>query len=162
MRPPGRRRIGSSVQHPHHPDEQLVDGEGLAQVLVSPGAEAPSDVFGLPIRAQEDERHVHVFRHAPDPPEQIEAIQIRDVRVGDDEVGRPGLEPLERLGGALALDDVELLELEGGLEQTEDLDVIVLGASRPIRGYLATMGEVQAVENILDRVEGLGVAIQGA
>ena len=84
--PPPRRRAPQRRAHARH---QLVDAERLGDVVVGARVERFDLRALLALHRQHDDRHA---RHLADAPAQLDAVHVRHVQIGDDELGRPLLE----------------------------------------------------------------------
>jgi hypothetical protein len=102
--------------------EQLLALEGLDEVVVGPGVEALDARLERVARGEHEDRHV-IGR--PQPPRDLDAVELRQPEVEDDEVGVEGRRLVQR--GLAVAGDAHLvtLQAQGALEHLGDLLVVL-------------------------------------
>ena len=107
-------------EHGLDPGHQRRLIHGLRQVLVAPGFEAGDDVRGIRLGRHEDDRDEGKRRIRPEPPADLEPVQLGHHHVEQDEIGLCLLRRGERLLAVGRGDDVVPA---GGQAHLQDVDV---------------------------------------
>ena len=96
---------------------------GFVSVVVAAEGQAADLVLGRVARGQEHHRHAGAA--APQPPDDIEAVHVREHDVKHDEVGPVPLRGLHGLGTRRGGDDVESGVPQAGGEQFQDVRLVL-------------------------------------
>ena len=114
--------LGSAAKMSAHTREELLNAEGLGDVIVSAGVECL--YFGVFLIAHGEDEDGGV-RFAADGAAEVNACHTGHHKVGDDEVGVPLLEEAESFFGIVGGADIVALGGEGGTQDAGDLNFIV-------------------------------------
>jgi hypothetical protein len=102
--------------------EQLPDGERLGDVVVGAAVEGRHLVRFRSPSGEDDDRD---SRPLPQPADDVEAVQIGQPEVQNDEVGLPGRSLEEPVLAGLGLDDAVSLAREGRAEEAADRRLVL-------------------------------------
>ena len=104
------------------PGQELDPAEGLGQVVVGPGVEAPDLVALGGERGQHQDGHV---AHVPDPLEHLPAVEVGQAHVEDDQVGVVLVELAHPVAAQRRLGDREPLTFEHGPQELPDVRLVL-------------------------------------
>ena len=116
-------RAGAAAQHRADPGEHLLEAERLGDVVVAAEGEAGDLVLGGV--AGGEEQHGRVPARCAQPPDDVEAVQVRHHHVEHDQVGAERVGQGERLLAVGGRGDLEAGEAQAGREQLEDVGLVV-------------------------------------
>jgi acetyl-CoA acetyltransferase len=126
------RGLRSPPQQRLDPREQLLAAEGLDDVVVGAGAEAPHLVDLAAARGEQDHRNVAQVAQAL---ERLESIELRHREIHDDEVRRVRVERAERSATVLSGLDAVSSPAQELRKQQADV-VVVVDNEHPTQGCL--------------------------
>ena len=117
--------VGGAAEQRAHAREQLGERERLDDVVVGAGIE-PRDAVG-DLVARRQHQHRQAAAAPPEPPADLEAVDVRHQHVEHDEIGlvAVALQPLERLGAVGGELDLVALEPERAAERLAHRRVVV-------------------------------------
>ncbi len=121
----GAGRVTAAAQHGPDPGDDLARAERLGHVVVRPGREPDERVDLLGARRDEDDVDVRRATHRP---QHVEAVEVRQTDVEQDEVGGAAVRrerPAQRLGAGARLGHEMALGLEVGAQHGADLGLVV-------------------------------------
>ena len=99
-----------------HAREQLADEDGLREVVLDAELEPADLVLDRALRREEDDRDARPLAALPEAADERVAVELRQLRVGDDEVGRLVLDHLERGRAVVRARDVVASLAQADLE----------------------------------------------
>ena len=105
--------------------DDLFDVDRLGEVVLDAQLEPADLVLDVGLRRQEDERDRRPVGVLLEPLDELEAVHLRHLGVGDDEVGRRGLDLAERVEPVDRGRDVEAGLLQADFENAKALGVTV-------------------------------------
>ena len=114
---------GRAAQHRAHPRDQGLDGERLGDVVVAADRQPGDRVGGGVPRGQEDDRHV--VGHRPQPPADLEPVDVGEQHVEHDQVGLVGVRELQRVLARRAGGHGAAVKVQCHLNEFADVRLVV-------------------------------------